>query len=162
MKQTPLTNICAFREPPVEIRPDAIQFQPRTTETRAFCIFPPAVHQRPASRQREFFSAKRCAALAALGVASIALLVNNHTPVVRPTTDLEFYQQTGIEVGKWHSTKLPDGLEVRANFKVVLSERDKLPTQSNEDGDEWYTTKDDHRWIWMTLPGQSAPAWVDP
>jgi hypothetical protein len=83
-------------------------------------------------------------------------------PVVRPTTDLEFYQQTGIEVGKWHSTKLPDGLEVRAHFKGVLSDRDKLPTQSNEDGDEWYTTKDDHRWVWMTLPGQSAPAWVDP
>lgn len=83
-------------------------------------------------------------------------------PVVRPTTDLEFYQQTGIEVGKWHSTKLPDGSEVRAHFKGVLSDRDKLPTQSNEDGDEWYTNQDDHCWIWMTLPGQSAPAWVDP
>jgi hypothetical protein len=83
-------------------------------------------------------------------------------PVERPKTDLEFYQQTGIEAGHWHDTKLPDGLKVRAHFKGVLPDRDRLPAQNNEEYDEWYTTNDDHCWIWMTLAGQFSPGWVDP
>jgi hypothetical protein len=55
---------------------------------------------------------------------------------------------------------MPYGLEVLCRLKGRLDAEWMLPASGNAIGDTWVVGETP--WVWIAVPGTSAPTWVDP
>ena len=53
-----------------------------------------------------------------------------------------------------------ENLEVRGVLKDYLDSESLLPRTGNHIGDTWIVGN--VPWVWITAPGTTAPAWIDP
>ena len=64
------------------------------------------------------------------------------------------------QLGPWHTLRFLDGTVVQACYGGQLQSPAELVTPGRFLGDERIIGN--HSWIWMTRPGSTLPAWVDP
>ena len=63
-------------------------------------------------------------------------------------------------VGEQRRLLMPYGLEVVGRLRGHSEDELYLPTKGNTIGDTWLV--ENTPWIWLTVPGTTAPTWVDP
>jgi hypothetical protein len=63
-------------------------------------------------------------------------------------------------VGEQRRLLMPYGLEVVGRLRGHSEDELYLPTNGNTIGDTWLV--ENTPWVWITVPGTSAPTWVDP
>jgi hypothetical protein len=63
-------------------------------------------------------------------------------------------------VGEARAMRMPYGLDVVGRLKGHAEDELYLPLAGNRIGDTYLV--ENRPWIWITVPGTTAPAWVDP
>ena len=63
-------------------------------------------------------------------------------------------------VGETRRLLMPYGLEVVGRLRGHSEDELYLPTSGNTIGDTWLV--ENTPWVWITVPGTTAPTWVDP
>jgi len=75
----------------------------------------------------------------------------------QPRTDL--VEITSAHIDETHVMTMPYGMIVRATLRGFLGSEAQLP-RGGHIGDMWIVG--DVPWVWITVPGTSAPIWIDP
>jgi hypothetical protein len=68
-----------------------------------------------------------------------------------------------LRLGKWNQVWMPDGALTWVRFLGIKDTFSDLPGDPQM-GDAWGVKEGGQQalWVWYTLPGHVAPAWVDP
>jgi hypothetical protein len=79
-----------------------------------------------------------------------------------PSTKGAICQSPRVDTGPGAMLRMPydESFEVRGVLKGCLSDESALPRTGNHIGDTWIVNN--VPWVWITVPGTTAPAWVDP
>jgi hypothetical protein len=64
------------------------------------------------------------------------------------------------KLGEERQLIMPYGLKVLGRYKSRLDAEWMLPASGNAIGDTWAIG--DNLWVWITAPGASNAAWIDP
>jgi hypothetical protein len=71
----------------------------------------------------------------------------------------DFTEITAAHIDETHTITMPYGMEVRATLRGFLENENQLP-HIGRVGDMYIVG--DVPWIWIRVPGTTAPTWVDP